>query len=33
MLVNSLCEDFVNKTKEIQNRVSNLIEKKEKENI
>ena len=31
--VNSLCEDFINKTKEIQNRVSNLIEKKEKENI
>ena len=31
--VDSLCEDFINKTKEIQNRVSNLIEKKEKENI
>lgn len=32
-LVDSLCEDFIKKTKEIQNRVSNLIEKKEKENI
>lgn len=28
--VDSLCEDFINKTKEIQNRVSNLIEKKRK---
>lgn len=31
--VDSLCEDFITKTKEIQNRVSKLIEKKEKENI
>ena len=31
--VESLCEDFITKTKGIQNRVSNLIEKKEKENI
>ena len=31
--VESLCEDFITKTKEIQNRVSILIEKKEKENI